>query len=54
MDCCGDEVRSESIYSMLQAIVDSKVINVQLFTIAVGVFFLILLLKNNFRSFSGT
>lgn len=54
MDCCGGEVRSESIYNMLQALVDSKVINVPLFTIAVGIFFVVLLMKNNFRSFSGT
>ncbi|XP_043648572.1 uncharacterized protein LOC122617006 [Drosophila teissieri] len=54
MDCCGNEVRSESIYNMLQALVDSKVVNVQLLSIAVGIFFVVLLLKNNFRSFSGT
>ncbi|KAI8041289.1 hypothetical protein M5D96_005545 [Drosophila gunungcola] len=39
MDCCGNEVRSESIYNMLQALVDSKVVNVQLLSIAVGIFF---------------
>uniref|UniRef100_A0A6P4FAA8 Uncharacterized protein LOC108049386 n=1 Tax=Drosophila rhopaloa TaxID=1041015 RepID=A0A6P4FAA8_DRORH len=38
MDCCGNEVRSESIYNMLQALVDSKVVNVQLLSIAVGIF----------------
>jgi len=52
MDCCGNEVRSESIYNMLQALVDSKVVNVQLLSIAVGIFFVVLLLKKNFRSFS--
>eukprot|EP00099_Drosophila_melanogaster_P001944 NP_001097633.1 uncharacterized protein Dmel_CG34250, isoform A [Drosophila melanogaster] len=54
MDCCGNEVRSESIHNMLQALVDSKVVNVQLLSIAVGIFFVVMLLKNNFRSFSVT
>ncbi|XP_030379379.1 uncharacterized protein LOC115627744 [Scaptodrosophila lebanonensis] len=46
-NCCGGQVQSESIYNMLQALVDSKVINVQLFTIAVGIFFMVLLWRRS-------
>ncbi|XP_037881568.1 uncharacterized protein LOC119632637 [Glossina fuscipes] len=53
-NCCGGELRSESPVRMLNAIIDSKIISVEVFTAAVGILFLVVLLKNKFCNFCGT
>ncbi|XP_065360114.1 uncharacterized protein LOC135953998 [Calliphora vicina] len=53
-DCCNSELRSESINNMLNIIVDSKIISIEVFTAAVAILFVVVLLKNKFRNFCGT
>ncbi|KNC23978.1 hypothetical protein FF38_07426 [Lucilia cuprina] len=53
-DCCNSELRSESINNMLNVIVDSKIISIEVFTAAVAILFVVVLLKNKFRNFCGT
>ncbi|XP_013117645.2 uncharacterized protein LOC106094948 [Stomoxys calcitrans] len=53
-DCCGSEMRSESISNMLNVIVESKIISIEVFTAAVGILFMVVMLKNKLWSFCGT
>ncbi|XP_037939933.1 uncharacterized protein LOC119672857 [Teleopsis dalmanni] len=53
-DCCNAEMHGQAFHSMLETIVDSKIISIEVFTAAIGILFVVVLLKNKFRSFCGT
>ncbi|XP_017490244.1 PREDICTED: uncharacterized protein LOC108378453 [Rhagoletis zephyria] len=53
-DCCSNEMRGQTFHNLLRSVLDSKIINIQVFTVAVGILFIVILLKNRFRSFCGT
>ncbi|XP_055846067.1 uncharacterized protein LOC129912010 [Episyrphus balteatus] len=52
-NCCGGEQRDHSIKEMLRSLIDSKVINVQLLTIAIGVLFIVVMFKNKYKIIAG-
>ncbi|XP_067613558.1 uncharacterized protein [Eurosta solidaginis] len=53
-DCCSSEMHGKTFHNFLRTVLDSKIINIQVLTVAVGILFIVILLKNRLGSLCGT
>ena len=53
-NCCGGEVREEAFTEILKTVLKSKLINLEIFSISVGILIALVVFKNRARVRAGS